>query len=195
MFAREVAMESYINWNTSKRSAHRLSYDRPGISRDQSPVPTVLDTFFGNRKTNSLAPVPARFLESFLLAKGISMTKKEIARMISEEVGLTNQKTLQVVQRLLDVVIEVLANEGQVELRNFGVFKIKIRSSRTGRNPKTGEPIIIPERSNITFKAGKEMEERVEQYKSRRTSRFATPEDSRDHSENDDSQFNPRAKD
>jgi nucleoid DNA-binding protein len=139
--------------------------------------------------------VPARFLESFLFAKGISMTKKEIARMISEEVGLTNQKTLQVVQRLLDVVIEVLANEGQVELRNFGVFKIKTRSSRTGRNPKTGEPIIIPERSNITFKAGKEMEERVEQYKSRRTSRFATPEDSRDRSENDDSQFNPRAKD
>lgn len=102
------------------------------------------------------------------------MTKKEIARMISEEVGLTHQKTQQVVQRLLDVVIEVLANEGQVELRNFGVFKIKTRPSRAGRNPKTGQSIIIAERSTITFRAGKEMEERVDRYKSRREQRLAT---------------------
>lgn len=100
-----------------------------------------------------------------------AMTKKEIARMISDELGLTHQKTQQVVQRTLDVIIEVLANEGQVELRNFGVLKVKDRPARLGRNPRTGEQIAIPERAVISFKAGKEMEERVEQYRSRRKDR------------------------
>jgi DNA-binding protein HU-beta/integration host factor subunit beta len=99
------------------------------------------------------------------------MTKKEIARMISDELGLTHQKTQQVIQRTLDVIIEVLANEGQVELRNFGVLKVKDRPSRIGRNPRTGEEIFISERAVISFKAGKDMEERVEQYRPRRKDR------------------------
>jgi DNA-binding protein HU-beta/integration host factor subunit beta len=101
------------------------------------------------------------------------MTKKEIARMISDEVGLTHQKTQEVVQRFLDVLVEVLATEGQVELRNFGVLKVKDRRARVCRNPRTGEQLVVPDRPAISFKAGKEMQERVESYASRRANRTA----------------------
>ena len=91
--------------------------------------------------------------------------------MIADELGLTHQRTQLVIERTLDMIMEMLATEGQVELRNFGTLKIKDRPSRMGRNPKTGEPVQIPERTAITFSAGKMMIERVSQYRSRRANR------------------------
>jgi len=65
--------------------------------------------------------------------------------------------------RELDSMIETLVKDGRIELRNFGVFKVKKRKSRQGRNPRTGEKVLVPERTVVTFKAGEEMEERVRQ--------------------------------
>jgi len=55
----------------------------------------------------------------------------------------------------------MLADHGRIELRNFGVFECKERKARIGRNPKTGDPVDIPARFVVTFKPGKEMEERI----------------------------------
>ncbi|MEM6364711.1 MAG: HU family DNA-binding protein [Planctomycetota bacterium] len=89
------------------------------------------------------------------------MTKKEIVRIVSEELGLTQQQTKDVVQRTFDSIIETLAREGRIELRNFGVFEVKSRAARRARNPKTGQSVEVPEKCVVTFKPGKIMEERV----------------------------------
>ena len=56
------------------------------------------------------------------------MTKKEIVKKISEDIGLTQLKTKDIVQRTLDAIIQTLVSEGRIELRNFGVFEVKRRA-------------------------------------------------------------------
>ncbi len=89
------------------------------------------------------------------------MTKKEIVKKISEEIGLTQLKTKDIVQRTLDEIIHTLVQEGRIELRNFGVFEVKRRAPRKARNPRTGDKVSVPAKNVVTFKPGKEMEERV----------------------------------
>ena len=89
------------------------------------------------------------------------MTKKEIVKTISEELGLTQLKTKEIVQKTFDAIVEALVEEGRIELRNFGVFEVKKRASRKARNPRTGQRVDVPEKWVVTFKPGKEMEERV----------------------------------
>ncbi len=89
------------------------------------------------------------------------MTKKEIAKAIAEEAGEPIIVVKEVVQRVFDGIIEVLESEGRIELRNFGVFQVKKRRAREARNPRTGEPALVPERLVVTFNAGREMEKRV----------------------------------
>ncbi len=91
------------------------------------------------------------------------MTKKEIVKTISEELGLTQLKTKEIVQKTFDAIVETLVEEERIELRNFGVFEVKQRAPRKARNPRTGEKVFVPEKYVVTFKPGKEMEERVRQ--------------------------------
>ena len=89
------------------------------------------------------------------------MTKKDIVRTISEEMGLPQLKTKEIVQKTLDAIIDTLVKERRIELRNFGVFEVKKRAARKARNPKTGDQVHVPEKYVVTFKPGKEMENRV----------------------------------
>ena len=89
------------------------------------------------------------------------MTKKEIVRSISEELGLTQLRTKEIVQKTFDAIIQTLVEERRIELRNFGVFEVKLRAARKARNPRTSEEVMVEEKYVVTFKPGKEMEERV----------------------------------
>ena len=89
------------------------------------------------------------------------MTKKEIVKTISEEIGLTQLKTKEIVQKTFDAIVDTLVEERRIELRNFGVFEVKRRAARKARNPRTGDKVDVPEKFVVTFKPGKEMEERV----------------------------------
>ncbi len=91
------------------------------------------------------------------------MTKKEIVKQISEELELTQLKTKEIVQRTIDAIIETLIQEGRIELRNFGVFEVKERKARKARNPRTGEKVYVGPKKVVTFKPGKEMEEKIRQ--------------------------------
>jgi len=91
------------------------------------------------------------------------MTKKEIVKTISEEMGLTQLKTKEIVQKTFDAIIEALVTDERIELRNFGVFEVKKRAARKARNPRTGDKVHVPAKYVVTFKPGKEMEERVRQ--------------------------------
>jgi integration host factor subunit beta len=89
------------------------------------------------------------------------VTKKELAKAISDELGLTGLVALRAVQRVFDGITETLVQEGRIEFRNFGVFEVKKRKPRRARNPRTGESVKVPAKMVVTFKPGREMEERV----------------------------------
>jgi nucleoid DNA-binding protein len=88
----------------------------------------------------------------------MTLTKRDLVTRISEETRLTQQEVLDVVQKTLDYIAESLSKGDKVELRNFGVFEVKTRKARVGRNPNAPEKDVpIPARSVVKFKAGKEM--------------------------------------
>lgn len=89
------------------------------------------------------------------------MTKKEIVKQISDKIGLTQLKTKDIVQQTFDAIVDALLEMGRIELRNFGVFEVKQRKARKARNPRTGDRVDVPPKYVVTFKPGKEMEERV----------------------------------
>ena len=86
------------------------------------------------------------------------MTKKEIVKQISDDTGLTQLKTKEVVQKTFDAIVETLLADGRIELRNFGVFEVKRRKARKARNPRTGEEVSIPPGKAVRFKPGKELQ-------------------------------------
>jgi len=89
------------------------------------------------------------------------VTKKEIVKEISEALGMTQLKTKEIVQKTFDAIVKTLVADGRIELRNFGVFEVKKRAARKARNPRTGDKVFVPEKFVVTFKPGKEMEEKV----------------------------------
>jgi len=95
------------------------------------------------------------------------VTKKEIVKTISDEIGLTQLKTKEIVQKTFDAIVETLVEDRRIELRNFGVFEVKERAARKARNPRTGQRVDVPRKFVVTFKPGKEMEEKVRQLEER----------------------------
>ena len=90
------------------------------------------------------------------------MTKRDLVIRISSETGLVQQQVLDVIQKTLDYIAGSVAQGNTVELRNFGVFEVKIRKARIGRNPNAPEKDVpIPPRAVVKFKPGKEMREHV----------------------------------
>ena len=102
------------------------------------------------------------------------MTKKEIVKAISDDIGLTQLKTKEIVQKTFQAIVDTLVEDtkanihkrddkalGRIELRNFGVFEVKRRAARKARNPRTGEKVFVKEKFVVTFKPGKEMEQKI----------------------------------
>ncbi len=89
------------------------------------------------------------------------MTKKDIVDRIVQKTGLKYLDVKKVVQMTFDTMAEALTSGEKIELRNFGVFKIKLRKAKKGRNPRTGEEVPVPERKVVVFKPGLELKEKV----------------------------------
>lgn len=90
-----------------------------------------------------------------------TITKKELVLRIAD---LTRQKqtvTRDIIQSFIDEVITELANGHRMELRDFGVFEVKVRKARRARNPKTGDEVRVPEKRVVTIKPGKKMKEKI----------------------------------
>ena len=99
------------------------------------------------------------------------MTKKEIVKAISDELGLTHLTTKEIVQKTFDAIVETLVEDRRIELRNFGVFEVKMRAARKARNPRTGGQVEVPAKFVVTFKPGKEMEAKVRELEEREAAR------------------------
>jgi nucleoid DNA-binding protein len=89
-------------------------------------------------------------------------TKLDLATKIAKQTGIEQQAVKQVVQMTLDGIIDVLASSGRLELRNFGVFEVRDRKGRMGRDPRTGAVVPVPARRTVKFMAGKVLESRIE---------------------------------
>jgi nucleoid DNA-binding protein len=90
------------------------------------------------------------------------MTKRDLVVRIANETGLVQQQVLDVIQKTLDYISDGVAAGKKVELRNFGVFEVKVRKARIGRNPNApANDVRIPPRAVVKFKPGKEMREAV----------------------------------
>ncbi len=89
------------------------------------------------------------------------MTKKDIVLKIASETDLKQIDIKKVVQKTFDAIVEALARGERVELRNFGVFKVKSRKARLGRNPKTGQEVPISPKKVAVFKPGLVMKAKV----------------------------------
>ena len=89
------------------------------------------------------------------------MTKKDIVLKITDLTGIKQIDVKKIVQKTFDVIVESLIRNEKVELRNFGVFKLKERRARFGRNPRTGESVPVPARKVVVFKPGLEMKQKI----------------------------------
>lgn len=89
------------------------------------------------------------------------MTKADLVEQIADATGLTKKDTAVVVDGFLEAVKQSLARENNIEIRGFGSFKVKHRKARKARNPRTGEPVHVPDRMVPTFKPSKELKEMV----------------------------------
>lgn len=82
------------------------------------------------------------------------MTKKDIILKVAEKTGVKQQDVKKVVQGSLDCIVESLSAGETVELRNFGVFKVKSRRGRMGRNPRTGQQVPVEPKKVAVFRPG-----------------------------------------
>ena len=106
----------------------------------------------------------------------MTLTKRDLVLRICEDTGLVQQHVFDIVQRTFDHIIKALAQGEKVELRNFGVFEIRVRKARIGRNPSApGIKVPIPERSVVKFKAGKEMRVAVRKLAPKPAAKSLTP--------------------
>ncbi|QJT10680.1 HU family DNA-binding protein [Oceanidesulfovibrio marinus] len=90
------------------------------------------------------------------------MVKEDLIQLIHDEVGFESKKqAADVLDAITDSITEALAAGDHVALRNFGTFEVRPMAAKKGRNPQTGDPIIIPEHSRPAFSPGKEFSERI----------------------------------
>src|SRR3954470_20061586 len=94
--------------------------------------------------------------------KGETLTRADLAEAVHQEVGLTRQDCAGLVERTLDLIAEGLERGETVKLSGFGVFQVRAKRARVGRNPKTGEPAPIEPRRVISFRASQVMKARVD---------------------------------
>jgi DNA-binding protein HU-beta/integration host factor subunit alpha len=88
----------------------------------------------------------------------MTLTKRDLVLRICEDTELLQQQVFEIVQGTFDNIIKALAKGEKVELRNFGIFEVRVRKARMGRNPSAPRTeVAIPERSVVRFKAGREM--------------------------------------
>ena len=91
-----------------------------------------------------------------------TLTRADLTEAVHQEIGLTRQDCAGLVERTLDLVAEALERGEIVKLSGFGVFQVREKRARMGRNPKTGEPAAIDPRRVISFRASQVMKARVE---------------------------------
>jgi nucleoid DNA-binding protein len=91
----------------------------------------------------------------------VTITKRELVIRVANRLGMTQSDVARVIEGTFEAISGSLAEGKRWELRDFGVFEVKTRASRIGRNPRTGDQVPVPARRVVTFRPGKKMKEVV----------------------------------
>ena len=90
-----------------------------------------------------------------------TITKKELIDRIAESSNIKRVQVKRVVQQFLDEIVNELGKGNRLEFRDFGVFETKLRKARKAQNPKTLEPVAVPEKRTVKFKVGRLMKQKL----------------------------------
>ncbi|HUB26627.1 MAG TPA: HU family DNA-binding protein [Tepidisphaeraceae bacterium] len=90
-----------------------------------------------------------------------TITKKELIDRISDSIHGRRVQVKKIVQQFLDEIVNELGRGNRLEFRDFGVFESKLRKARKAQNPKTLEPVEVPEKRTVKFKVGRLMKQRL----------------------------------
>ena len=93
---------------------------------------------------------------------GHSLTKLEMAEKLQQDLGFSRKESKDMVDCFFEEIITALENGEPVKISGFGNFELRDKSSRPGRNPKTGEEFSIEARRVVTFKAGRKLRDRID---------------------------------
>jgi len=91
----------------------------------------------------------------------VALTKFDIVKSLNDEIGLNKREAKELVDSFFDNIKKLLSQGQEVKLSGFGNFQLKDKSSRPGRNPRTGENVEITARRVVTFKSGQKLKESV----------------------------------
>jgi integration host factor subunit beta len=95
------------------------------------------------------------------IAGASAMTRAELVDDVAHQSSLTRRQSEVIVDAVFSAILDSLRRGDKIELRGFGSFRIRQRGSRSGRNPKTGEGVLVPPRKVPFFKPGKELRDLV----------------------------------
>ena len=91
----------------------------------------------------------------------MALTKFNIVKSLNDEIGLNKREAKELVDSFFDNIKKLLSQGQEVKLSGFGNFQLKDKSSRPGRNPRTGEDVEITARRVVTFKSGQRLKKSV----------------------------------
>jgi integration host factor subunit beta len=93
-----------------------------------------------------------------------TITKKELIDRIADSTGDRRVQVKRIIQQFLDEIVNELGKSNRLEFRDFGVFETKLRKARKAQNPKTLEPVSVPEKRTVKFKVGRLMKARLAEF-------------------------------
>ena len=85
----------------------------------------------------------------------MNVSKKELCSRVATKMNLSPTLVSDVVQEFLDGVVHTLSSGNDCEFRDFGIFRVVTRKEKKGRNPRTGDEIVIPEHKTVKFRIGR----------------------------------------
>tara|TARA_Y100001970_G_scaffold145694_1_gene178913 strand:+ start:2153 stop:2446 length:294 start_codon:yes stop_codon:yes gene_type:complete len=90
-----------------------------------------------------------------------TLTKKDIVNHLNQEIGLSKTESKLIVEGFFDQIKEALSSGEEVKISGFGNFELINKKERPGRNPKTGEEVIVSARRVVTFRSGRKLRKRI----------------------------------
>ncbi|VEJ44611.1 Integration host factor subunit beta [Bartonella vinsonii] len=103
-------------------------------------------------------------VKTFLCESEAILVKSELVQIIARQNPHLFQRDVEnIVNAIFEEISTALANGNRVELRGFGAFSVKSRAARNGRNPRTGEAVVVEEKWIPFFKTGKDLRDRLNQ--------------------------------
>ncbi len=91
----------------------------------------------------------------------MAFTKSQSVEQVTDRIGFSKNKSVEVIEQLLEIIKKSLESGDDVMISNFGKFHVADKGKRKGRNPVTGESMILPARRVITFKASKNLRDKI----------------------------------